>query len=266
MLTSGATAGTAHVTASLDAAQAIAAVEIVAPPVGTAPPVVSGDAVVGERAVVLARGVDRRRPDLCAPVAARRRRHSRRDGCHVHDRRRRCRARGGLPGDGDQRGRCERQRRPATRSRSCAPPVSTAPPVRLGRRGRRERAVVRVRAVDGPAISPTSRQWLRDGVDIPGETGATYTARRRRRARGELRDTATNTVGASVSADSNDDHGSACAAGQHRAPVVSGDCGRRERAVVLVRAVDRRLADRTRASGCATASTFPARPARRSRA
>jgi hypothetical protein len=46
VLTSGATAGTAHVTASLDAAQATAAVDVVAPPVGTAVPVVSGDAVV----------------------------------------------------------------------------------------------------------------------------------------------------------------------------------------------------------------------------
>jgi len=47
VLTSDATAGTAHVTASLDAAQATADVVIVAPPAGTTPPVLSGGAVVG---------------------------------------------------------------------------------------------------------------------------------------------------------------------------------------------------------------------------
>ncbi len=47
VLTSGATAGTARVTASLDAAQATADVAIVAPPAGAAPPVLSGGAVVG---------------------------------------------------------------------------------------------------------------------------------------------------------------------------------------------------------------------------
>jgi hypothetical protein len=47
VLTSGAVTGIASVTASLDSAQAIAAVEIVGPPVNTSAPVVSGDPLVG---------------------------------------------------------------------------------------------------------------------------------------------------------------------------------------------------------------------------
>ena len=47
VLTSGSTAGTARVTASLDSAAATAEVEIVAPPVNLAAPELTGDAVVG---------------------------------------------------------------------------------------------------------------------------------------------------------------------------------------------------------------------------
>ena len=150
------------------------------PPLSTAPPTVIGTARRTVDAQLHGRDLERHRQRLHLPVAAPRarglvRQHRRRDRRDVHARLRRRRVRDppardrDEPGRGGQReqrgdrGRRRTRRRPTPR----APSISG--PARLGG------TLTAATGTWSPADVSFTYAWQRDGVDIPGATGATYT-------------------------------------------------------------------------------------------
>jgi hypothetical protein len=203
VFTSGAFAGTAHVTASLDSAVVTADVEIVAPPVATVPPAVSGDAIVGS---VLSCFLGEWTGDDLAYE-----RQWLRDGVDIL-------GESGITYTtaGADIGHAASCRVTATNTVGTtvsetsdgitvlpALPASIAPPVLSGAAVVAGRLSCSLGTWTGDDLI-YERQWQRDGVDIPGQTAVTYAAVEADAGRAlGCRITATNAVGASVSQTSN---------------------------------------------------------------
>ena len=202
VLSSGPTAGTAHVTASLDAAQATADVEIVAPPASITPPVVSGDAIVGGQ---LACGLgDWTGIDLAYT------RQWQRDGTDLPDQINATYT--SVVADIGLALSCQVT---ATNTVGASvsetsneitvlppPPANTLAPTVTGDTVVGGQLACALGAWTGIDLAHT-RQWQRDGTDLPGQTSATYTSVDADIGHAlSCRVTATNSVGASVSATS----------------------------------------------------------------